>query len=107
MTNCPICRSSSISDLPSHPDVVLRRCRACTHVFTDLSAMRSFENYEEDYFDDEHSRWFDHPNTALFDRIGRLIPRQASVLDVGCGRGDFLRHLARTRPDLQLTGIDL
>ncbi len=29
------------------------------------------------------------------------------MLDAGCGRGDFLRHLRERRPDLRLTGIDV
>lgn len=64
------------------------------------------ENYDPDYYDDTHRRWFNHPNTVLFDRITALIPQGAAVLDLGCGRGDFLRHVHRKRPDVQLTGID-
>jgi 2-polyprenyl-3-methyl-5-hydroxy-6-metoxy-1,4-benzoquinol methylase len=64
------------------------------------------ESYDARYYDETHRRWFQHPNTALFDRIAAEIPRGASVLDVGCGRGDFLRHLHAVRPDVQLTGID-
>lgn len=65
------------------------------------------EPYAPDYFDEHHRRWFAHPNVALFARIAGGIPARASVLDVGCGRGDFLRYLRGTRPDLTLSGIDL
>ena len=29
------------------------------------------------------------------------------VVDVGCGRGELLTHLAAQRPDLRLTGVDV
>lgn len=64
------------------------------------------ESYGPEYYDDKHRRWFEHPNTALFDRITAIIPQGGSVLDVGCGRGDFLQYVHRKRPDVQLTGID-
>jgi SAM-dependent methyltransferase len=52
-----------------------------------------------------------HPNTSLFERVARLIdqePTPRTVIDVGCGKGDLLRYLAR-RPAAQtaLTGVDL
>jgi 2-polyprenyl-3-methyl-5-hydroxy-6-metoxy-1,4-benzoquinol methylase len=65
------------------------------------------EQYGESYYETDHKRWFEHPNIALFKRIAAFIPPEASVLDVGCGRGDFLRFLRKTRRDLRLTGIDL
>jgi 2-polyprenyl-3-methyl-5-hydroxy-6-metoxy-1,4-benzoquinol methylase len=64
------------------------------------------EQYDASYYDETHRRWFEHPNTAHFDRLAAIIPQGGSVLDVGCGRGDFLRHVLRKRPDAQLTGID-
>lgn len=36
-----------------------------------------------------------------------LLPQGASLLDVGTGPGFLLRQLARTRPDVQPTGLDL
>jgi 2-polyprenyl-3-methyl-5-hydroxy-6-metoxy-1,4-benzoquinol methylase len=68
--------------------------------------MRKQESYDAAYYNDTHRRWFGHPNRALFDRLTAIIPKCGSVLDVGCGRGDYLRYLHRKRPDLQLTGID-
>lgn len=64
------------------------------------------ENYDPEYYDQRHRRWFEHPDTALFDRIIAVIPQGASVLDIGCGRGGFLRHVQTKRSDVQLTGID-
>jgi SAM-dependent methyltransferase len=72
--------------------------------------MKAVEGYDPTYFDERHQRWFEHPNSWLFDKITNAIPKDPSfksVLDAGCGRGDFLRHLRARRPDLQLTGIDV
>ncbi|MFQ6172247.1 SAM-dependent methyltransferase [Oryzobacter sp. R7] len=41
--------------------------------------------------------------------LGRLADREgvSHVVDVGCGRGELLHHLAAGRPDLRLTGVDV
>ena len=46
---------------------------------------------------------------ALADALGRLADREGvrHVVDVGCGRGELLAHLAVQRPDLRLTGVDV
>lgn len=103
---CPICHFPS-NLMAHHSEADLYRCSQCTHAFSHLEAMREFEQYEEKYYDVDHKRWFDHPNRALFSRIATYIPSGASVLDVGCGRGDFLRFLSEHRTDLHLSGIDL
>lgn len=72
--------------------------------------MKGAEGYDPTYFDERHQRWFEHPNSWLFDKIADAIPGSDSfrtVLDAGCGRGDFLRHLRKRRPELALTGIDV
>jgi 2-polyprenyl-3-methyl-5-hydroxy-6-metoxy-1,4-benzoquinol methylase len=102
---CPICHNAA-RFMATHPEANIYRCACCTHAFSDPASMPAQENYDPDYYDETHRRWFEHPNTALFDRIIGLIPQGGAVLDVGCGRGDFLRHVHRKRPDVQLTGID-
>jgi 2-polyprenyl-3-methyl-5-hydroxy-6-metoxy-1,4-benzoquinol methylase len=103
--DCPICHTTA-RFMARHPDADVYRCDHCTHAFSDPASMPKQESYDADYFDDTHRRWFEHPNTALFDRITALVPRGGSLLDVGCGRGDLLRHVQSKRPDVQLTGID-
>jgi len=39
--------------------------------------------------------------------IDALAPCGSSLVDLGCGSGQFLAYLATCRPDLQITGIDL
>lgn len=92
--------------MAQHPDADIYRCNSCTHAFSDVASMPKQEEYGAEYFDDTHRRWFEHPNTQLFDRVAAFIPQGGSVLDVGCGRGDFLRYVHKTRPDARLTGID-
>lgn len=106
---CPVCEGQS-SFMASHPEAELYRCSLCTHAFSDLASMKSLERYETSYFEEWGRRWFRYPNLKLFDRIAEAIPEKpssCSVLDVGCGRGDFLRYLRRRRQDLSLTGVDL
>jgi SAM-dependent methyltransferase len=105
MADCAVCGTKAVW-MAKHPEADLYRCPQCTHCFSDPASVVP-ERYEPEYFDDEHQRWFSHPNVRLFEAIARAFPRSAAVLDAGCGRGDFLRHLRAIRPDLTLTGIDL
>jgi 2-polyprenyl-3-methyl-5-hydroxy-6-metoxy-1,4-benzoquinol methylase len=105
MVTCSVCGGPA-GFMAKHPEADLYRCRACTHCFSHPDSVEA-EPYAPEYFDEHHQRWFAHPNTALFASIARRLAKGASVLDVGCGRGDFLKYLRRTRPDLKLTGIDL
>jgi SAM-dependent methyltransferase len=43
---------------------------------------------------------------VLASHLTALLPWDASVLDVGCGDGRLAAELARTRPDLDITGVD-
>jgi 2-polyprenyl-3-methyl-5-hydroxy-6-metoxy-1,4-benzoquinol methylase len=102
---CPIC-STAARFMAAHPEADIYRCESCTHAFSDLASMPKQANYDSDYYDKVHRRWFEHPNVVLFERLVAIIPVGASVLDVGCGRGDFLRHVRSRRPDTRLVGID-
>ncbi len=46
---------------------------------------------------------------VLAEALGRMADREGAthVVDVGCGRGELLTHLAVARPDLRLTGVDV
>lgn len=43
----------------------------------------------------------------LSDKLARLMPQGASLLDVGCGDGTIGRLIGRRRPDLTVAGIDV
>lgn len=79
-------------------------CQSCTHAF---GIPMQQETYGPEYFEKTHRRWFSNPNTELFDKVSALIPQNSSVLDIGCGNGQFLRYLRDKRADLSLTGVDL
>jgi 2-polyprenyl-3-methyl-5-hydroxy-6-metoxy-1,4-benzoquinol methylase len=67
------------------------------------------EKYEGDYFEENHKNWFANPNYRLFRNIEQYISKieNVNLLDVGCGKGDFLVWLQDRHPDWKLTGIDL
>jgi SAM-dependent methyltransferase len=43
----------------------------------------------------------------FLEEIGQFLPRDANVLEVGCGFGLFALYFARTRPDLSIRGFDI
>ena len=103
---CPICASDSPFEA-SFSDVYLYRCPVCDHCFTDPRGISTPESYGPEYF---QKNWFHNPNLTLFEELRKAIVRHspdASVLDVGCGNGDFLKFLRAREPRLVLTGIDL
>jgi SAM-dependent methyltransferase len=44
---------------------------------------------------------------VLADHLASVMPRSASVLDVGCGDGEIAYLLGERRPDLQVFGVDV
>jgi ubiquinone/menaquinone biosynthesis C-methylase UbiE len=66
-------------------------------------------------FEGRHSRRYDLMARWLLRRVYRrmaadlaaVVPQGAALLDVGTGPGVLLVELARRRPDLRLTGVDL
>ena len=107
--SCPVC-SHNATCYRKLEEITLYYCGHCTHRFTDVDTINNNEQYSEDYYEEKHANWFDNPNISLFDyiysRIEYLGLENPSVLDVGCGNGDFLRHLQTKSNDLQLKGID-
>jgi 2-polyprenyl-3-methyl-5-hydroxy-6-metoxy-1,4-benzoquinol methylase len=73
-----------------------------------LDTLHVAEGYQADYYDEAHKNWFANPDFGLFRWILSRFPVNArTVIDVGCGRGAFLRYVRNLRPDLGLVGIDL
>lgn len=91
-----------------HPEARIFRCGMCTHAFSDPDSLHRLECYSAEYYEEAHRNWFANPNIQLFERIERQIPATCkSVIDVGCGRGQFLDYLRSKRPDIRLVGVDL
>ena len=44
---------------------------------------------------------------VLSSHLARLLPRDATVLDVGCGDGWVASLIAKQRPDLRIRGVDI
>ena len=44
---------------------------------------------------------------VLAGHLAELLPRDASVLDVGCGDGSLAKLICDRRPDVQMRGIDV
>ena len=106
-TACPLC-SGPTRRVYRHPEAQLRRCARCDHCFADTSKLAERVVYDLSYGDESHKNWFENPNTRLFNRIERTLVAQGcnSVIDLACGRADFLRHLRRNHPDWRLLGVE-
>ena len=50
---------------------------------------------------------FSRRTRVLANHIGRLIPQNANVLDVGCGDGTIDKYIKEFRSDIQIMGIDV
>ena len=107
---CPVCHDSS-KTMIMESRLNIYKCDFCLHTFTDIQEGKQ-EEYNDDYFQKTHKAWFNNPNYELFDFIyNRLLKlsgkEEIRLLDVGCGNGDFLKHVVRKNPAAKLFGIDL
>ena len=50
---------------------------------------------------------FDRRIRRLAEAIAERLPRDARVLDVGCGSGDLAALVMQLRPDVTIEGIDV
>ena len=104
---CPVCAAAAPFAY-DHPEARIHRCPRCTHVFSDPASITKEETYTPEYYEVVHRNWFDHPNLPLFRWIERQLPSSVtSVIDAGCGKGQFLDYLRQQRPNLRLVGVDL
>jgi SAM-dependent methyltransferase len=106
---CTVCNNES-DFYRKLQEVTLYQCDNCNHRFTDVNTIINNETYSNDYFEEKHKNWFDNPNILLFEyiyeKINSLGLDNPSVLDVGCGNGDFLRYLSNKSRKMQLNGVD-
>lgn len=108
--NCTICDTETFNKIDIN-EITLYRCPNCDHCFTDINQLACRESYDESYYDEKHKNWFNNPNTRLFKyilvAINTSAPRNASILDVGCGNGALLKYLMDNKSVYDLNGIDL
>lgn len=109
MYPCTVCDTPS-PKAHHHPEGDLYRCKQCDHCFSEPVSEPS-ESYSPDYYQVVHKNWFrsSHATTlAMFNRLIRHhVPSAQSILDVGCGKGNFLRFLRNTGAYQRLVGVDL
>jgi 2-polyprenyl-3-methyl-5-hydroxy-6-metoxy-1,4-benzoquinol methylase len=107
VVSCPVCGEQAPFTY-NHPEARIHRCAHCTHAFSDPASIEKAEVYSADYYEVAHRNWFTHPNIRLFRWIERHLPQNVtSVIDAGCGRGQFLDYLHEHRAQLRLVGVDL
>lgn len=109
-TQCSICQNSD-KVIIQDGHLGLYRCRRCAHSFKNISKEEQ-EQFSDEYYLQTHKNWFSNPDYRLFDfihvKILELAPdRKVRLLDVGCGKGDFLKYLNHTNFKIDLHGVDL
>ena len=104
---CPVC-STTRSVFLLRSDANIYQCSSCSHSFTDSQSIVQSEEYGPDYYEKAHQNWFENPDIKLFSWIRSVLPTSiTSVLDVGCGKGAFLKYMKINTPSAQrLLGVD-
>ena len=68
--------------------------------------LADYPDYDE-YWERRHATGRNPGLLHRYKAIAAMLPRGASVLDVGCGDGSFGAHLASVRPDCRYVGGDI
>ena len=106
---CPICSRTTKLNVKLTA-VSLYFCNKCSHRFTDPKSIIYTEEYKNKYFLEAHSNWFKYPDFKLYNSLKNLFKKKNSknfsILDIGCGNGNFLKYLSKEFKEINLTGID-
>lgn len=108
--SCNICYSEKAIYLTD--DILnIYKCFCCNHSFTICSSDKR-EHYLDDYFSNKHANWFNNPNYRFFNfiysKISQLtVNKKIKLLDVGCGKGGFLKFIKNINSAIELYGIDI
>src|SRR5579864_779141 len=84
-------------------------CRACGLVFESRGVRSSLQEfYQEVFAATPMMKFYGDGRARLVDLLGDLtaIPPTGSLLEIGSGRGQFLRRFSEVRPEWQLTAIE-
>jgi len=68
--------------------------------------LKEFADYDE-YWANRRAQGRVMPFLPRYEVVSGMIPDGASVLDIGCGGGDFLLYLKQHRPNCKLFGVDI
>ena len=108
-SECPICKKKT-KNKTKLKFVVIFYCNKCGHRFTNKKLIKNPENYKPVYFSKTHSNWFENPDYVLFNELLKFLKnnlkKNFSLLDIGCGNGNFLKYLSKNSSKISLTGID-
>ncbi len=107
---CPVCENMNGIVLKDE-SLKMLQCPQCGHAFSLIDDDLQ-EEYTELYYDVTHANWFNNPNFRLFKFIYlhliKMLKRDTfKLLDVGCGKGDFLKYIHSVNPKIRLYGVDL
>lgn len=102
-SRCPVCGGAARPDIDAG-DFRLFRCCACGSWSSDAQLRGASGPFRAPRLEPASGRRrrFEALLTRLPDRCGGI----RSLLDVGCGRGEFLAHAARRIPRLRAEGIE-
>lgn len=129
--NCTICNSSKtevvdnkINSVTSDSNLIMKPvttciCIKCGNIFNLSGSRNSIENfYGESYnlmgnsFDAETEIFVNSKNFSLSDwRLIHIIENisfrdKGKILDIGCGKGNFLKSFSSKKPDWEFFGIE-
>ena len=129
--NCTICNSSKIeivdnrtNSVTSDSNLIMKPvttciCIKCGNIFNLSGSRNSIENfYSEAYnlmgnsFDAETEIFVNSTNFSLSDwRLTHIIENiplvaKGRILDIGCGKGNFLKSFSSKKPDWEFFGIE-
>ena len=102
---CPVCHNAALPriDLGEYR---LFECTSCRSWSSDAAAVGASSSFEPDgYFENsaaDHDKW-----ERLMQQLGGLGKPLSSVLDIGCGTGNFLEWIHEREPGLEIEGIEL
>lgn len=80
--------------------------RRFLHNLTCPAPLEEFVDYD-DYWETRRKAQGEPPLLHRHRYIAERIPDGASVLDIGCGDGVFLRHLQEAKPSCKIVGADI
>lgn len=108
-TDCYICSGNS-KIIMSFEDSDVFVCSQCKHIFSGNLRLSSDKIFTPEYIEEDHKNWFNNPDINLFKIIQSAIlksgNKQQSIIDIGCGNGNFLKFLQKEN-FVNLTGLDI